>query len=90
MIPLQQAIEETAALGKKLQTENPTLMDVSFKLSDFPLDEVQNAAMVYGKTAEFEKGTSRFRFCLSIYGAEFNTVFIHITSVEVKAKLVYE
>ena len=87
MRPLRQAIEETASLGKKLLAENPTLHDVSFQLSDYPSDEVMAVAGEYRTTAEFFNSSSRFGFLASFASC---SIYVHVRSVEVKAKLVYE
>lgn len=86
MRTLKQAIEETTAKAKRLLAENPELSDVSFTLKDFPLDEVKEIAKEHGTTAEFSASQSRFGFLIAIG----YTGFIHVRSVEVKAKLVYE
>ena len=84
---LKQQIEQTFALGKKLLAENPTMDNISFVLKDFPVDEVQTAAKEYGSGAEFSPIFSRVLFLAS---ESCGSVYIHVRSVEVKAKVVYE
>ena len=84
---LKQQIDQTFALGKRLLAENPTMDNISFVLTDFPVDEVQSAGKEYGKGAEFSPIFSRILFLAS---ESCGSIYIHVRSVEVKAKVVYE
>lgn len=87
MRTLKETINQTAEQGEKIIAENPTLTSISFELTDFPVDEVKQQAKEWGSSdAEFAPHSSRVGFTL-LTGSK---VFIHVRSIVVKAKLVYE
>ena len=89
MKPLKEAIEQTAELGRKLIKETPNLTNVDFTLDGYSTDEMaayarQNNTM----SPEFKPSLSRFT--MGVCPGIGSDVFIHVRSVEVKAKVVYE
>ena len=84
---LKEAIEETAGLGKRLLAETPGLQSLSFQMLGYPVDEVKEVARLYKTHAEFSESHSRLSFMVSI---DYGNIYIHVYSVVVKAKVVYE
>ena len=87
MKPIKEAIEETLALGERLKLENPGLTSLSFSIRGYPLDDVRQAAEHYNEPCDLRTHSSRFGF---LYSPMLSSVYIHVESVEVKAKIVYE
>lgn len=87
MKTIKQVVDESTALTEKLIAENPGLFSISFEFKDFPLDEVKEYAEQNGERVEYHPHVSRFGFLTLAHSC---SAYIHIRSVEVKAKLVYE
>lgn len=85
MKTIQQVIEDSISLSKRLVAENPGLNNMTFEFQDFPVEDVKEAALAYDTKADYSPPFSRVQF-LHLEGP----AFIHIRSVEVKAKVVYE
>ena len=87
MKTIKDVIIHSTALTEKLRVENPGLLSVSFEFTDFPLEEVEAYAKENREEVRFHPAQSRFGF---VVVPRLSYAYIHIRSVEVKAKLVYE
>lgn len=85
METIQQVIDRSNALAEKLMSEHPGMIELSFEFKDFPLDEIKAYAKAHGEDVKFLPAPSRFGFVVLASHS-----YIHIRSVVIKARLVYD
>ncbi len=87
METIKELVAKSAVLGARLIEENPGLTNLTFVFEDFTLDEMREYAETNNSTRpEFRESCNRFTMgvCPTL------EVFVHLRSVQLKAKIVYE